>query len=100
MRSTAGEGGYVYETGFYYIKNGETRYLTGNELRSAIGTGVMRSHCFEVTDYDPDSKNVTFTVNPELRLIYRVKSKSSYFTTFVVRVFTHFYVVECVLLRE
>ena len=31
---------------------------------------------------------------PELRLIYRVKSKSSYFTTFVVRVFTHFYVVK------
>ncbi len=62
VRSTDGEGGYVYETGFYYIKNGETRYLTGNELRSAIGTGVMRSHCFEVTDYDPDSKNVTFTV--------------------------------------
>lgn len=62
VRSVDGEGGYVYETGFYYIKNGETRYLTGNELRTAIGTGVMRSHSFQVTDYDPESGNVTFTV--------------------------------------
>lgn len=60
--STDGEGGYVYETGFYYIKDDRTCYLTGNELRSAIGTSVMRSHCFVVSDYNTESKNLTLTV--------------------------------------
>ncbi len=59
VRSTDGDGGYVYETNFYYVKDGQTRYLTGNDFRNAIGTTVMRSHSFEVTNYTNGTLTLT-----------------------------------------
>ncbi len=52
-------GNYVYKTNFYYLSGVKKIYLTGANIRSALG---LRSHCFEVTEWDPDPEVKTMTL--------------------------------------
>lgn len=52
-------GNYVYKTNFYYLSGVKKIYLTGANIRSALG---LRSHCFEVTEYDSEKESLTLLV--------------------------------------
>jgi stage II sporulation protein D len=41
-------GQYVLETNAYYYKNGVKTYISGHEMRAAIGSTSLRSHAFKV----------------------------------------------------
>ncbi len=56
-----GEGNYVVNTNAYYYEDGEKVYLRGIDIRKAIGSSRLRSHCFTVA-YDEETDLITFTV--------------------------------------
>lgn len=58
---TDGSSRYVTKTNWYYTdKNGRKQYVTGPQLRTAIGSR-MRSHAFAVTAYDSKKQSLTIT---------------------------------------
>ncbi len=57
---TAGQGdawNYVYNTNFYYVKNGAKVYLKGHQMRTILD---LKSHAFRTT-YDAATKTVKIT---------------------------------------
>ena len=58
LAGTGDQWNYVYQTNFYYVDSrGVKKYLTGYNLRSALG---LRSHAFRVS-YDAATDEVTIT---------------------------------------
>lgn len=58
---TDGTSRYVTKTNWYYLdKNGRKQYITGPQLRTAIGSR-MRSHAFAVTAYNSQKQSLTIT---------------------------------------
>lgn len=57
-----GSSRYVAKTNWYYVdKSGQKQYLTGLQLRTAIGNSRMRSHAFVVNAYDSQKQSLTIT---------------------------------------
>lgn len=58
---TDGASRYVTKTNWYYMdKNGRKQYITGHQLRTAVGSR-MRSHAFTVTAYNSQKQSLTIT---------------------------------------
>lgn len=57
-----GEGRYVYQTNLYYMDGKTKVYVKGHIVRKALGSNTLRSHAFEVTEYDEDSGKLTLSV--------------------------------------
>ncbi|HBT64399.1 MAG TPA: hypothetical protein DEB10_07055 [Ruminococcaceae bacterium] len=62
VRNYDKNGLYVTQTNAYYFKDGVKTYITGNQMRLAVGSGSteLRSHAFEVVSSTKDT--LTFSV--------------------------------------
>lgn len=61
-REKAANSRYVITTNWYYVdKSGSKHYLTGLQMRTAVGNSVMRSHAFTVSGYNSKDQSMTVT---------------------------------------
>ncbi|MDD3693479.1 MAG: CinA family nicotinamide mononucleotide deamidase-related protein [Oscillospiraceae bacterium] len=61
IKSFDKNGHYVLSTNAYYYKNGEKKYVSGHQLRMAIGPSILRSHAFKVTSSTEQSLTLSVT---------------------------------------
>ncbi len=61
IKSFDKNGHYVISTNAYYYKDGKKKYVSGHQLRMAIGPSTLRSHAFKVISSSEQSLTLSAT---------------------------------------